>query len=216
MRKFVSAILIMFSAICLNAQDPEEYLMFGENADDQDTDFLGFCLLPGSNLLERFVEIHINPDGTLKYTYLTMDGFVNRAAGRERSAANSKGANYFTNFGIKNPGIVGDLWKLRYTEYPYHGSNEQGWSTNDSVPTMPSEAQMAILKKYGIFRISDYCYGLMAFMLLHDMEDPAWIEKYKNASYGGGSAPSNNTRVNFDVIGNEPKTQNDEDNTFVD
>ncbi|MBO4372291.1 MAG: hypothetical protein J5826_05105, partial [Bacteroidales bacterium] len=118
MRKFASAILIMLSALCLHAQYPEEYLMFGENADDQDTDFLGFCLLPGSNLLERFVEIHINPDGTLKYTYLTMDGFVNRAAGRERSAANSKGANYFTNFGIKNPGIVGDLWKLRYTEYP--------------------------------------------------------------------------------------------------
>ena len=208
MRKFVSAILIMFSAICLNAQDPEEYLMFGENADDQDTDFLGFCLLPGSNLLERFVEIHINPDGTLKYTYLTMDGFVNRAAGRERSAANSKGANYFTNFGIKNPGIVGDLWKLRYTEYPYQGSNEQGWSTNDSIPTMPSEAQMAILKKYGIFRISDYCYGLMAFMLLHDMEDPTWIEKYKNASYGG-SAPTN-------IVPGTSPAKNDDNNTFID
>ena len=91
MRKFALALVFMLSALCINAQDYEEYLSFGENADDQDTDFLGFCLLPGSNLLERFVEIHINPDGTLKYTYLTMDGFVNRAAGRERSAANSKG-----------------------------------------------------------------------------------------------------------------------------
>ncbi|MBO7596143.1 MAG: hypothetical protein J6T70_03770 [Bacteroidales bacterium] len=219
MRKFALAFVFMLSALCLNAQDYEEYLSFGENADDQDTDFLGFCLLPGSNLLERFVEIHINPDGTLKYTYLTMDGFVNRAAGRERSAANSKGADYFANFGIKNPGIVGDLWKLRYTEYPYATQDkpEQGWSTNDSIPVLPSEAQMAILKKYGIFKISDYCYGLMAFMLLHDMEDPAWIEKYKNASYQGGAVPQNNNNIKFDVIGNENRSNNnDEENTFVD
>lgn len=216
MRNFAITLILALTSLCVSAQSPEEYITFGENADDQDTDFLGFCLLPGSNLLERFVEIHINPDGSLKYTYLTMDGFVNRAAGRERSAANSKGANYFANFGIKNPGIVGDLWKLRYTEYPYHGSNEQGWSTNDSVPTLPSDAQMAILKKYGIYKISDYCFGLMAFMLLHDMEDPAWIEKYKNASYQGGAVPQgNNNNVQYNMGGSNAKTD-DEENTFVD
>ncbi|MBP5503982.1 MAG: hypothetical protein J6Y24_14455 [Bacteroidales bacterium] len=217
MKRIASVLLILFSAIVVRSQVPDEYLQFGENVDDQETDFLGFCLLPGSNLLERFVEIHINPNGTFKYTYLTMDGFVNRAAGRERSAANTKGANYFANFGIQNPGVVGDLWKLRYTEYPYHGNNEQGWSTNDSIPTLPSEAQMEILKKYGISRMSDYCYGIMAFMLLHDMEDPAWIEKYKNASYQGGAVPQGNrNNVQFDVIGNETKNGNDEENTFVD
>jgi len=203
----------MFCSLWANAQNAEEYLSFGENADDQDTDFLGFCLLPGSNLLERFVEIHINSDGSLKYTYLTMDGFVNRAAGRERCAANTKSANYFKNFGIKNPGIVADLWKLRYTEYPYYGSNEQGWSTNDSIPTLPSEAQMAILKRYGINKISDYCYGLMAFMLLHDMENPEWITKYKNASYGGAAPPTSNNGVHieFDQIGNEQNDATDDE-----
>ena len=73
MKRIASVLLILFSAVVLNAQVPEEYLQFGENVDDQETDFLGFCLLPGSNLLERFVEIHINPNGTFKYTYLTMD-----------------------------------------------------------------------------------------------------------------------------------------------
>ncbi len=225
MKNLASLLLILFCSLWANAQNVEEYLTFGENADDQDTDFLGFCLLPGSNLLERFVEIHINSDGSLKYTFLTMDGFVNRAAGRERCAANIKSANFFNNFGIKNPGIVADLWKLRYREYPYYKEvrdssdkvSLQGWSTNDNSNVMPSEAQMAILKRYGINKISDYCYGLMAFMLLHDMEDPVWIEKYKNASYGGSAPPTSNNGVHieFDQIGNENNDATDDEETTV-
>ncbi|MCR5456333.1 MAG: hypothetical protein K6F33_15245 [Bacteroidales bacterium] len=202
MKKALLLILLsIFSfAVCSAQDDDFEVIGFGENQAEPEkmNDFLGFMLLPGSNSLVRFYEIHFNFNGTIKYTQLTMDSFMHRCAGKERSMANPTKANFFETYGIKDPNIVGQLWKLRYMEYPYQkrGDNDTiGWSNNVEYPEMPSPEQFAILKQYGITRVQDLCYGHNMFMLLKDMTNNQWIARYK------GSAVS--TAVQPGIINNE-------------
>ena len=199
-------LLTIFTITVGNAQDDDfEVLGFGENQEEKDkmTDFLGFMLLPGSSSLVRYYEVHFNYNGTIKYTQLTMDSFMNRCAGRERSMANPTRANFFETYGIKDPNIVGQLWKLRYMEYPYKRMDNDtlGWSNNVEYPEMPSQEQLAMLKQYGITRVQDLCYGHNMFMLLKDMSNNQWIARYK------GSAASTSI---------QPGIINEEGETFID
>ena len=196
-------LLTIFTITVGNAQDDDfEVLGFGENQEEKDkmTDFLGFMLLPGSSSLVRYYEVHFNYNGTIKYTQLTMDSFMNRCAGRERSMANPTRANFFETYGIKDPNIVGQLWKLRYMEYPYKRMDNDtlGWSNNVEYPEMPSQEQLAMLKQYGITRVQDLCYGHNMFTLLKDMSNNQWIARYK------GSAAS--TAIQPGIINNEGET----------
>lgn len=185
-------LLILFTlaiSMASRAQNDNSFTEVSEFGSDEvveveQKDFLGFMLLPGSNTLVRFYEVHLNHNGTFKYTQLTMDGFMFRAAGKERSLANPSGNNLFESYGIKDPNVVGQLWKLRYKEYPYQtkGAPEEGWSNNDVCLELPSPQQFAILKRYGIERVSDLCYGDMAFLLIKDIGDADWITKYKNSA----------------------------------
>jgi len=204
MKKLLLIILVTIFTFNVGvAQDDDfEVLGFGENQEEKDkmTDFLGFMLLPGSSSLVRYYEVHFNYNGTIKYTQLTMDSFMNRAAGKERSMANPTKANFFETYGIKDPNIVGQLWKLRYMEYPYKKMDNDtiGWSNNVEYPEMPSQEQLAMLKQYGITRVQDLCYGHNMFMLLKDMSNNQWIARYK------GSAAS--TAIQPGIINNEGET----------
>ncbi len=195
MKKTLLVILMtIFTFAVGHAQDDDfEMLGFGENQEEKDkmTDFLGFMLLPGSNSLVRYYEVHFNYNGTIKYTQLTMDSFMNRAAGRERSMANPTKANFFETYGIKDPNIVGQLWKLRYMEYPYKKMDNDtiGWSNNVEYPEMPSQEQLAMLKQYGITRVQDLCYGHNMFMLLKDMSNNQWIARYKGSAASSAIQP---------------------------
>jgi len=205
-RTLLILLLSIFTIAVGNAQDDDfEVLGFGENQEEKDkmTDFLGFMLLPGSSSLVRYYEVHFNYNGTIKYTQLTMDSFMNRCAGRERSMANPTKANFFETYGIKDPNIVGQLWKLRYMEYPYKRMDNDtlGWSNNVECPEMPSQEQLAMLKQYGITRVQDLCYGHNMFLLLKDMSNNQWIARYK------GSAASSAI---------QPGIINEEGETFID
>lgn len=199
MRKTIlSIVMLIISTMCMAQVEEgftEVHEFGGEEVKDAEisVDFLGFMLLPGSNTLVRFYEVHENEDHSLKYTQLTMDGFVYRAMGKERSKANPYGKNLFESYGIKDPNIVSQLWKLRYKEYPYwtQGKAEAGWANHDKSDEMPSPAQFAILSKYGIKRLQDLCYGDMAFLLLKDMCDGNWVSQYSNRG-NGGAVPETN------------------------
>lgn len=186
-------ILIFFVAFANNiwAQNndyDDEYLSFGDE-DKTTNDYLGFCLLPGFTGLVRFYRIHQDIDGKFKYTQISQDEFMHSFAGKIRNPANPKSENLFNNYGVKDPNIVTQLWKLRYKEYPLFPMSgqppEQGWSTNDSIPELPSPAQMDILANYGIKKISDFCYGENVLFLFRDMCNPQWVAKYKNAAFSG-------------------------------
>ena len=139
-----------------------------------------FCisLLPTANGGTVSYGIHmLTVDKKVKVTFLTFDTFIRQFSGSEPSRANPDRINNLKNNEI-NLQTIKDLWKLRYATYPFGKSPEKGWGGQTG---MPSEAQMQILAKYGVERIGDVIYGENLMNLLIDMENPTWVQIYKNA-----------------------------------
>lgn len=139
-----------------------------------------FCisLLPTANGGTVSYGIHmLTVDKKVKVTFLTFDTFLRQFSGSEPSRANPDRINNLKNNDI-NVQTIKDLWKLRYATYPFGKSPEKGWGGQTG---MPSEAQMQILAKYGVERIGDVIYGENLMNLLIDMENPTWVQIYKNA-----------------------------------
>ncbi len=139
-----------------------------------------FCvsLLPSANSGAVCYGIHRQaPDGTVEISFLRYETFLRQFGGSEPSRANPDRDDLMAVYSIKQQTIK-DLWKLRYALYPFGKSQETGWGQANGVP---NDAQMQILAKYGIERISDVIYGDNLIMLLRDLEDPAWIARYQNA-----------------------------------
>jgi len=175
-------IVWIFSAVLIQAQ--ENVIKFGEDPETKDKYYLGFSLLPGFDGLVRYYLVYETVSGKLTYKQITMDDFVYQSAGKIKSKANTKNVNYFELYQIPDPNVVQSLWKLRYREFPYKADSLMaGWSTNDTVPDMPSPAQLNILSEFGIKRISDFCYGENAYKLLKAISTVEWIENYKNSSF---------------------------------
>lgn len=116
-------------------------------------------------------------DKKAQFTFLTFDSFIRQFNGSEPSRANRERVDNLKKYEI-NIQTIKELWKLRYALYPYGKSPEKGWGGQSG---MPSEAQMQILAQYGIERIGDAIYGENLIKLLTDMENPTWVQIYKNA-----------------------------------
>lgn len=177
------AILLLFSNNILIAQD-DDIIPFGEEDDDYQEYFLGFNLT--SNMhggLVNFALVKPLANGKKEIILLTKDDFVYQAMGKQKSLGNPKKNNFFEKYEIKNPTVLDHLWKLRYVEYPNltREKMDPGWSENDSIPFLPTEAQMDILRGFGIERFTDYIYNDDAFRLLSSMEDPLWVKSYRES-----------------------------------
>lgn len=177
----ITLIILLFNNVLI-AQD-DDIIPFGEDADYQEY-FLGFNL--NSNMsggLANFALIKPLPNGKKKIILLTKDNFIQQAMGKQKSMGNPKKIDFFEKYQIKSPSILDHLWKLRYKTYPNLTLEKMdpGWSENDSIPFLPSEAQMNILRGFGIERFTDYIYDDEAFRLLSSMEDPAWVKNYKES-----------------------------------
>jgi len=117
------------------------------------------------------------PSKKIEVITLTKTDWILQAAGRQQSLANDT-TNYFKKYLIRWQ-TVDQLWKLRYSEAPYRKKIDKiGWAQKKMAP---SEAQMKILRKYGINFITDYFYGENAFKLLKDIQDGEWVTNYQNA-----------------------------------
>lgn len=127
---------------------------------------------------------------------LTRENFIRQAQGRAFSAANPHADDLFRKYDVKQCTLppdsaamgfltdcstLGDLWKLRYWEYPMKVGNGQqmakGWSEK---PLSPSPRQMEILSGYGMRHTTDLVIGPELFRLLHDMGIKEWVVKYRN------------------------------------
>ena len=173
--------LFLFLSINLISQETNT---FGETEEEIEC-FLGYNLTSsGVGGLSHFAIIKPLSNGEFEIIQITKDKFIRIAEGKQSSDANPKLINFFEKYEIDNPLIIGELWRLRYMNYPYHTLEQmgKGWSTNDSIPFLPTDTQMQILNKYGIKKMSDYIYGKNAFKLLHDMTNDQWRSNYK-ASY---------------------------------
>jgi|GEM_PF-1434253 len=152
-----------------------------DNADIlSDRPVYSFCIsmLPTPNSGIICYGIHMmTVDNKPEINFVKFDTFIRQFNGSEPSRANPDRTNLLKKHGIDIQTIK-DIWKLRYAIYPFGKSQEKGWGGQNG---MPSEAQMQILAKYGIVNIGDVVYGENLIRLLTDMEDPTWLQIYKNA-----------------------------------
>lgn len=132
-------------------------------------------------------------DQIVKRTYITQEAFLRVATGEEYSKANPDSTNLLLEneilgctiekdslFGeiTYNFGTISEIWKLRYSAWPFEGRNESGWAAN---AMMPSPGQEAILQSYGVKYYNDWIIADEMWRLLRDMQDPAWVETYKSS-----------------------------------
>ena len=180
--KTISFLFYTLSIVSTNAQD-NGAIKFGSDSVYQEY-YLGFNLIPNAGgSLVNFALIKPQANGKQKVILLTQDNFISQCSGKQKSLGNPDKINFFKKYNIKNLAILNNLWKLRYTEYPYRTEQkpEKGWSQNDEIPYIPSLAQLNMLKKFGIERLNDYFYGEKAFKLLQAIENPQWLKSYKEA-----------------------------------
>ncbi len=156
---------------------------FGDDPGDIEY-FFGFNLTPNAmGGMVNFALVKPGDNGKRIIKQITQESFIAQALGKQQSLANPKAINFFKQYQIDNPNILGDLWRLRYKEYPYFTKDPDilGWSSNDSIPFLPTDSQMKMLEKFGLFKLNDYIYGENAFKLLYLMEKPEWIKAYKES-----------------------------------
>lgn len=154
-------------------------------------------LAPNSNgqLYSLFL-VKVYEEQVIETRPLARPNFVHQAQGRAKSEANPTGEDLFFKYDVKACRLppdstamgfhlsdcitLDDLWKLRYWEYPQKTEEGQrtgkGWSAE---PLKPSDSQMAFLARYGLHQLSDLIIGEQLFRLLHDMNDPAWVNAYR-------------------------------------
>ncbi len=116
-----------------------------------------------------------NPDSTFEVIFLTKSAFLRQVMGHESSRANPNKINYFEEFGI-DPKVLDLLWKLKHDAFPYEKNDDSGWGTSIGVPT---KAQFGMLNEFGIYRVSDCCYGENLWRFLLKVNDPIWQAHYQ-------------------------------------
>lgn len=76
--------------------------------------------------------------------------------------------------------VFDELWKLRFQEFPFQQMEGQhpglGWAENRMGP---SGRQMLLLSGYGLNNLHDLICGDDLFRLLHDVNDPDWVDNYR-------------------------------------
>lgn len=161
----------------------KETTVFGADSIVQEY-YLGFNLIPNAGgSLVNFALVKPLANGKRKIILITQDNFVAQASGKTKSLANPYKINYFKKYKITSLSVLDNLWKLRYTEFPYRttGKAEKGWSQNLEFDYLPTSQQMEMLKKFGIQHLRDYFYGENAFRLLEAIQNPQWLKTYKEA-----------------------------------
>lgn len=133
-------------------------------------------------------------DSVLVSEPITRKAFIMQGMGVESSRANPADSNLFERFAIRDCGGLIDTTtkEVTYLCFPLDdlpklttasasdGSGAFGWSSNDF---QPGEGQQRILNAYRpkseIHWLGPY-FGERAFRLLHDMQDPDWVTRYRS------------------------------------
>ncbi len=165
----------------------------------------------------------VNKNTPLKdISYLNVNTWILQAAGYENSIANPNHENLFAKYKVfeipdnakskgnseikyytinKAKAIFDNLWRIRYSEYPYFNpklNNEKGWAKHPDpkITWLPSESQMNILhNSFGINELSDFIIEDNAFKLLKDIRDRNWQSIYIQSA-GGYSVNANDSLPN--------------------
>ena len=138
--------------------------------------FFGFSLVPTPNgSLTTFAIVRELRNGDKTISVISKSKFILQAFGQQCSKANPQKENFFKKHRV-NPETLDEIWKLRYSQYPFKDKKEQGWSNKESIP---SAEQMSELNKFGIYNMFSFCYGEKAFKLLQLIQNQSWVARYK-------------------------------------
>ncbi|MFK8039361.1 MAG: hypothetical protein AB8B74_13795 [Crocinitomicaceae bacterium] len=125
---------------------------------------------------------------------ISQQQFMFFALGYWPTRANPQKENLFLKNGIKGVeltyddydkvngftlGPLFDLWRIKYQNHPMSRKMPAGWSHGSYNP---SRAQAIYLhEKYGVINVNThYFVGENLFLLLKDMQDPAWVQTYQS------------------------------------
>lgn len=163
-----------------------------------------FTLQPSANssLITYWLVTVVNNKVMYKVP-MTEKNFILQMKGEMYSKANPQGLNLFEQSmqtdscfyqyywlkGDCNPldfYRLDDLWTLRYNRNPEcpegctpaEGMRIDGLAANK---TFPNDAQMEILKDYGVEHYTGFFYGDNMFRIFNDINDPTWVNNYKAA-----------------------------------
>lgn len=148
---------------------------------------------PNSTLVS-FVAMKYSEDGILrgKRYYTSKDEFIKVLSGYWPSPFNPQKIDLFKANKVIGGVFVNDtiraevgfcpaldsLWKIRFSDWPYHGRNEAGWSLNRTRPSLKQEEYLT--ERYHIKQLDfDYIVDTNFWKLLYDVTDSTWIENYK-------------------------------------
>ncbi|MEA2043519.1 MAG: hypothetical protein U9N85_13340 [Bacteroidota bacterium] len=156
----------------------------------------------------RCVRIHNQSDGKKKLKYIKTKQWAGQIAGYEYSKANPDLNNLVEDYEIfeipqevkakgdeeikiytieRTTAILNNLWRLRYSEYPFGTANSEigkGWAAHpdSNITFLPNKRQLKMLRAYGIENINDVFVGEEAFRLMRDILDKPWQQTYAKGS----------------------------------
>lgn len=169
--------LILFILFSLSTK------IFSQDLNPEGTSKYYFCIKlangDGDNLV-RYAVIGINPRGKQTLNYLNRENFMWEFTGNRPSKANPDTLDFMKEYKIDYKTIK-SLWKLKYSEFPWHqkhANDNIGWAGRAQAPSL---RQMEFLKQYGIKKfITEPIYGDNLIQLLQDMQDETWRTEYMN------------------------------------
>ncbi len=198
MKKYILLFLSVVYSLSLYAQrgrDTVNFYVFGIR-----------LIMDFSSFGQYYVFYRPRKTDVLEYANsLSQRDFILQAMGRQSSPANLKKENFFLKYGVcpeiyslpkkrrssycyeKVRDILSNLWRLRYSEYPYlikdPTFNPKGWAGKEY---RPSYAQMSILhREFNMDTLSYLIVGENVFLLIRALGDKSWVEAYKNAAQQG-------------------------------
>ncbi|MDR2964069.1 MAG: hypothetical protein LBU90_10625 [Bacteroidales bacterium] len=180
--KRIWIVLLIFVCATAHAQDNNIFIRSENNPELKVTinGYFGISLLTQYNSFIRYAFIQIKSTGEQKITYLSREQFLEQVQGKMVSKANPDKVNFLDLYKI-DPESFENLWKLRYSEFPYDGderSREKGWAGLDFAPT---PAQWSFLSRnYGFSSFDQLLYGENMWKLVKDSQAQAWQAQYKS------------------------------------
>ncbi len=146
-------------------------------------------LMPNWSEPVTFATVTIYEGEIIDVDHHSADTFIRIYTGAMSHRYNPNQTDFFTAHGIPDCAVEFDtifntsksycstlnqLWKLRYQQNP-RTREPGGWARKGGAP---DDAQLSLLRPFGIERLNDFCAGEHMWLLLQALNDPAWQTRY--------------------------------------
>lgn len=146
--------------------------------------------------MTSFIAMRYSSEGILREKRVyCKDDFIRIVSGDWPSSFNPKRVNLFQEHGVFGGvyhndtikksfpfcPVLDSLWKLRFSDYPFRGGNEVGWSLGLYKPSYKQEKYLS--DRYHFKQMDfEYIVDTNFWKLLQDVSDTNWVFQYKAMS----------------------------------